>query len=341
MKILKPIKNFSFLKRRWVVALLLIVAVFVVWKQFFGGKENDQITTEVKRGTVREELILLGDVQADEHTQLTFFSPGELSWIGVEEGDGVKKGQLLARLDLTVVAANYEIALADLHAAEAMLDRVYDDIQGHDKDESFLYREIRTQAESAKDKAYRAYTIARRNLANSNIRAPFDGIVTAIAHPYGGVNVFQTEPQIEILNPDTLYFRVRVDQTEVTELFVGQRVVIVLDTFPEEELWGEVNYIGYTPKVGELGTVYLVKVILEEVPDINRIRIGMTGDAKFTLEERNNVLYLPPRFVKTDSEGRYVNLGRRNNKTYVEVGIEGEDRVEIKKGVSEEDIVFN
>lgn len=340
MKKTKLTEKLFFLKKKWIIGLLIAAVVIGLWRHFTSDG-NDAETSQVKKGAVSEELILLGDVQAEEHAQLLFLSPGELSWVGVSEGEEVKKGQLLVRLDPSVVNANYEIALADLRAAEASLERVYDDIQGREDDETYLLREARTQAESTKDRAYRAYTIAKRNLSNLNIRSPFDGIVTNITHPYTGVNIFQTEPQIEIVNPDSLYFRVRADQTELADIRVGQSVVIVLDALLEEEYFGEVAYVGFTPKPGEIGTVYLVKVSFDKTPDIQKVRIGMTGDARLILREKKDALYLPPRFVKTDADGKYVNLGRINNKVYVEVGLEGEDKVEIISGVSEGDLVYD
>ena len=67
----------------------------------------------------------------------------------------------------------------------------------------------------------------------------------------------------------------------------------------------------------------------------------MSGDAKFILSEKENVLFVPPEFVKTDTTGKYVNLTKKNNKKYIEVGIESEDKVEIKGDVNEGDIVYD
>jgi len=67
----------------------------------------------------------------------------------------------------------------------------------------------------------------------------------------------------------------------------------------------------------------------------------MGGDAKFVLSEKEGVLYVPPEFVNSDVNGKYVNLDKGNNKRYVEVGIEGEDRVEIIGDVKEGDVVYD
>lgn len=328
-------------RSRVIIFLILVVAVVFGWK-YFAAKRNVKVkTARVYRGTVSEELILSGQILAEEHANLSFLSSGELDYIGVVEGQEVKKGDILVKLDSTNAYQTFLQAEADLRRYDASLAKTYDDVQGHELDESFAQREERTIAETNRDKAYRAYVIAKNNLSNLSLKAPFDGIVTSITHPFNGVNVSLSESQIEIVNPKTIYFEAIADQSEVTYLRVGQNVDILLDSFSQEVLDGEVSYISYTPKVGEIGTVYEVKVKLLTEPDTSVIRIGMSGDAKFILSEKSGVLYVPPEFVNTDIKGKYVNVGKPNNKVYVDVGIEGVDKVEIKGDIKEGDMIFD
>jgi hypothetical protein len=67
----------------------------------------------------------------------------------------------------------------------------------------------------------------------------------------------------------------------------------------------------------------------------------MTGDAKFILSQKDDVLYVPSEFLKSDIKGKFVKVGSVKNKTYVTTGIEGEERVEIVTGVAEGDIVYD
>jgi len=324
-------------------AIFLIIAIFLIfgWRYFI-AKDKEQVkSVKVERGKVSEELVLSGQIQAEEHANLFFLSSGKLDYVRVVEGQEVKKGDILARLDPISAYQTFLQAEADLRRYQASLDKIYDEIKGHEKDESFEQREKRTIAETNKDKAYRAYIIAKQNLANLELKAPFDGIVSNITHPYGGINTSLSESQIEIVNPKTIYFAVNADQTEVTKLKMGQKVNIVLDSFPERKLDGRVSFISYTPKAGEVGTVYEVKVKFLEEEEKEDIRIGMSGDAKFILSEKEDVLYLPPEFINSDIKGKYVNVGRKNNKRYIEVGIEGEERVEVKGNIKEGDIVYD
>jgi HlyD family secretion protein len=183
---------------------------------------------------------------------------------------------------------------------------------------------------------------AKQNLANASLKAPFDGVIASITHPYTGINTSLTESQIEIVNPYTIYFQVSADQSEVGDISVGQEVNVVLDSFPDKEFKGQVEFVGLTPMTGEVSTVYSVKVVFDDNSQMNNFRIGMTGDAKFILQEKENVLRVPVGFVNTDTDGKYLRLGKTNNKVYVDVGLEGEDYLEvISDKVKDKDVIYD
>jgi len=328
-------------KKILLIFLPILVLGILIWLFVF-KKEKKVESFKVERGTVYEELILSGQISADEYAKLYFPTSGQIAWVGVKEGQEVKKGSSLLKLDTTVLNTAFQQAKANLRASEATLDSIYDQLKNHEKDETFSQKDTRTAAEAAKDRAYEAYIAAEYNLRNATIKAPFSGVVTYLAHTYPGVNVSFSEPQVEIVNPETVYYDVSADQTEVTEISVGQKVNIILDSYPDEVFEGEVIFISFTPKVGEVGTVYKVKVgFKEKIKDFTKFRIGMSGDAKFILSEKKDVLYVPPKFIKTDSKGKYLIKGKKNNRVYVEVGVEGEDRVEVKGDIKEGDIVYD
>ena len=335
-------KRFFKSKRR-VVFIIIILAVGILGWRYFASKRNGEVeTAKVEKGVVREELILSGEIKAVEYANLAFQTSGELDFLGIKEGDEVKKGDILAKLDTTNLYQAFLSADADLRRYQASLNKTYDDVQGHVKDESFTQIETRTVAETNKDKAFRAYAIAQQNLINATLKAPFDGIVTSLTYPFTGVNTVFSQPQIELVNPATIYFDVSADQSEVIKFKKEQKVVIVLDSYPDEEYLGTISYISFTPKAGEVGSTYKVKVSFRDLNlHFNEVRVGMSGDAKIILSEKEDALFVPAKFVKSDTKGRYVNFGKKNNKKYVVVGIEGEERVEITGDIKEDDIVYD
>src|SRR3990172_3321159 len=276
---MRKIINF-FWRRKILLFAILIVVGYALWRLVIIPSRGPQNSFKVEKGTVSEELVLTGQVKAAEHVNLSFQTSGELAWVGVSEGEVVKKGQNLANLDAKIPYENYEISVSDLRAAEASLDNVYDQVQGHDSDETFAQRDLRTAAEVRRDKSYRVLEIAKKNLANLHLTAPFPGIISSVTYPFTGIFVSLSQGVIEIVNPESLYFEVSADQTEVVELKEGMKVKIILDSFPNEEVAGVVSYVGYTPVSGEVGTVYKVKIAFTNSGNLNKFRVGMGGDAK-------------------------------------------------------------
>jgi HlyD family secretion protein/macrolide-specific efflux system membrane fusion protein len=164
-------------------------------------------------------------------------------------------------------------------------------------------------------------------------------MIASLTFSSAGVKVGYTDLQVEILDPKSIYFEVNADQSEVTNIKEGQKVEVVLDSFRDKSVSGTVSFVGFTPKQGESGTVYKIKVILDEsgLKEITP-RVGMTGDAKFVLARKNDALYVPPKYIHSDKDGKYVNSAQ-NVKVRVTIGIEGEDGTEILSGLKEGDVI--
>jgi RND family efflux transporter MFP subunit len=324
----------------WVILAAILVAVVVF---FIRSKSSAEVETyTIQTGSVKEELILTGAVAADKHANLAFPGSGKISWVGVTEGQKVYKGQALTSLDKTTLNAAYQQALNNYRNYQAAADSAIDSVKDHANDESYAQKATRTAAEVARDNAYDAVKAAKYNLDNSTLFAPFAGIISSLPFSSPGVNVSFTDAQVEIVDLSTVYFDVSADQSEVIDLKEGQPVRVVLDSFSDRELNGKVVFISFTPKRGEAGAVYKVKVVFDASTFSETLpRIGMTGDAKFVLSQKENVLNVPPKFVNSDNEGKYVNLGKIGNKVRVEVGIEGEESVEIVSGVKEGDVLYD
>ena len=340
LALLSFIKN-KLTKRRIIIILIIVAIIFGV--RYWQAKRNESEidVASVKRGVVKEELILTGEIMADNYAKLSFPTSGKLSWIGTKEGDWVIKGQALASLDKTTLDTAYQMARNNLRKYEATVNRVHDDLKDKESTETYSEIETRVTAEATKDYYYDALRAAQYNLRNATLIAPFEGLITYVAHPYAGVNVFMTNTEIELIDPSTIYLDVSADQSEINDLYLNQKVTIILDSFPEKEYEGEITFIGYTPKAGEVGTVYKIRVNFINLNKDEILRIGMTGDANFILKEKTDILYVPSGFVNTDKDGKYVQLEKANNKVYIETGIEGEETIEISGDISEGDSIFD
>lgn len=333
----------GFVKKHWKKLLILGVVALAIVLFVRSKTAQKEIKTEtIKKGTVREELILTGEIDATYYAKLAFETGGKIVYVGVKEGDKAVRGKLLAKLDTTILNSSYQQALASLRTEEATVANIRDQVKNHSTDETYAQKDTRTTAEAAKDSAYESVIQAKRSLDGASIFAPFNGIVTFVANPFSGVNVLATQTQIEIIDPSSMFFEVQADQTEVTGIFPGQTVEIVLDAFDDKTFKGIVEMVGFAPLGGDAGSSYTVKVKFDGVDlESSRFKIGMSGDAKFVTNEKSNAFYVPSDFVNTDKDGKFVKVSPKGEKKYVEVGLEGEEFTEIIGDFEEGDAVYD
>ncbi len=326
--------------RTWIVIVVLIVLFFVI-RNFTTGTSTPRETATITRGTVKEELVLSGELKATQNANLQFNLSGKLAWIGVKVGDIATKGQALMQLDTTAINAVYQQSRSTLHASEANVNYVHDTLKNKDSTETFAETNTRVSAEVTHDNAYNAMLAAQKSLKDAIITAPFSGIISQLTNETPGVNITAATPQINLVNPATLYFSVNADQTDIARLQVGQKAQIVLDAFSGEMLTATISQISFTPSTSDTGTVYPLRLTLSVDNSSYKYKVGMTGDTTFVLSQKDNVLSLPTKFVKSDKDGKYVFIDDKNTKKYVQLGIEGDETTEIKTDLPEGTTVFN
>jgi len=334
------IKRFA-TKRRLVILGIIILAIIAVRVVSARRSRAEVDTVSVRKGKLVESVSASGEVKATEAADLAFQTAGTISFIGVKEGEIVKRGQLLAKLDTTKINADFQRARADLRDTEATVDRVHDDLKDKGSSETLTERETRTAAETAKDKAYEAVLKAEKDLRGASIFAPFAGTVTNLEEGYTvGTNVLSTVKILSVVNPETVYFSVEVNETEVINLRQEQEVLIDLDAYPDEEIIGTVETINFGSIITSTGgTAYRVRVTLPENNSL-KFRTGMNGDAKLVVSETDDVLLVNLSAVVEEDGKTFVWIVGKNkkiSKVEIEVGASSVDDVEVTSGVSEGD----
>jgi RND family efflux transporter MFP subunit len=331
-----------FSTRKRVIWTLVLIAIIILGKIFLFGPKNAVSTSAVvKRGDIKQELTLSGQIEAQDHVILSFAIPGRVNWVGVKEGDWVKKNQAVASLDTEVLNAALRQAWQGFTAAKATSDKYYD---GRDpnKAESYDQKIERTTLDTAKNNAYDNVRIAQENLKNAYLYSPIEGLATNVSPNLAGVNVSALNSGYEIVNPSTVYVKVTADQTEVGSVKEGQIGTIIFDSYPEQQITGTIKEISFAPDSNESGTVYDIKVILSNIDDSSyKYRLGMTADVNFVTKEDKNVLIIPSEYVKSDNNGKYVLVGQNRKKTYIKTSVENDVNTEVTKGLLEGDVIYD
>ena len=183
-------------------------------------------------------------------------------------------------------------------------------------------------------------------LANAQIVAPADGEIVSLAvQPGRPVEAFRAV--IVIAGPSAIEVSADLSSDQLKEMTEGQSATIVLSTDPSRTWSGTVSRLPYP-----YGTAGGTESETETVAD-NSTRISLKGDTSalnlgdlvhvtIVLEEKDDVLWLPPTAVRT-LQGRtfvIVQDGERQSRVDVELGIQGQERVEVVQGLQEGQVVI-
>lgn len=338
----KGIKHFINRKRLIILTAILLVG-FLVRNNLIKNSTLTIETTKAEKQDIIETISASGKVDAEKKSVLAFAGAGEVVEVAVKEGDYIQKNQLLARLDPTNLYQTYLQTQASLRSAEATRARVYDQVQGREKDESFTQRETRTAAEVAYDNAYRNYVVAAENLHNARMIAPFPGVVTDISdNMTEGVTVLATTGSITVVDPATVYFSAEINEVDVSKIHEGQTVELELDAYPNQVFEQTIFDISFNSKTTTTGaTAYPIKITLP-LNINNRFRLGMKGNAEIVLDKKDNVLSIPITAITEESDKQFLWVVENNKAKRIEIqtGLSSLDMAEIVSGVEENTIVI-
>ena len=339
----------KFLKRRWYwILLTLFIIGIVIYKNNISSKAKNKVDSyEIKREDIREILTLSGEIDAEEKATLKFQTSGRLSWVGVKEGDYVKKYQTLAVLDQRDIKNRLQKYLNTFVSQRLTFDQTKDDYwnKQYDLSESIRKSAERTLQDSQYDLNNSILDVELQSLSveYSNLWTPIEGIVTHVSVPFAGINITPAGAEFEVVNPKTLYFSVAAEQGDVINLSEGMTGEISLDAFPEKKYNGELYYISFSPKTGETGTVYELRLKLDEKATDLPLKLAMTGDLDFLIKEEKNVLAAPSSFIKKDKKGYYVFVGSPTKKVkkYLEISNEIDGKYVITNGLIENEVIYD
>lgn len=277
-------------KRWWVWLLIVAVLLAGVWVARSRSAALPVEFATVAAAYPSTSIAVLnatGRVVAQRRASVSSKGTGRLEWLGVQEGQMVREGDVIARLENRDVAAQREQAAAQVQAARANLvqgEAELDDARSALKRSQDLARQNFISG-SALDTAEARYNKARAQIdtlkaqigvAEANyrvtnvaydqtlIRAPFAGIVLTksanvgdIVTPFSSASG-TTGAVVTMADMETLEVEADVSESSIAKISVGQPAEIQLDAFPELRLLGEVSRV--VPTVDRSKATLLVKV---------------------------------------------------------------------------------
>ena len=320
---------------------LLIVGYFILTSSGFSTVTVTTTTAVLQKpGQTTASLTASGYVVAQRKAAIASKGTGRLIYLGVVEGDQVKKDQVIARLEDNDIKAQLEQAKANLQLQQAGLT----DAQNTFNREKDLYAKgLASQQEYDQSNANLNRVLASIEVAkagvkaaevameNTLIRAPFDGTVLTkdaevgeIVAPFGGSTTSKTAV-VTIADMKSLLVETDVSESNIEKIKPGQDCEIILDAYPEKSYQGYVFKI--VPTADRSKATVLVKVGFKNYD--SRVLPEMSAKVNFYTQKMDEKLTdQKPVLVVPNSA-----LREENGKTYIfKIDNEKARKVEVKLG---------
>ncbi len=309
-----------------VIAVLVIIAFLALGSH---GEKGVKVTLDkVKRTDLTSIISASGEIKPKKNINISALIPGRIVKIGVKEGDVIKAGAFLLKLDSTQYEANAERDRAFIQSSQAELIKAQTTL---DKNKSFYDRQKNLydnglismdQLEQAKsqldisDAGVRSIDFqiqqARAslkstvdNLNKTEFLSPIDGVITSRPAEEGEMAIIGTMNNpgtvlMTIADLSVMEVEIQVDETDVGGVELGQTANIRVDAFPDQVIIGKVTEIGSsaiqkTTLAASSNTQeskdFKVKITLENPSKL--LKPGLSASADIISAEKKNVLAVP------------------------------------------------
>ncbi len=338
-------------KWKWVIGIsliLLIIAGFLWNKNSVQSKNASSVeTATVKRVLFVKSVSSSGKTKADRAVDLKFQSSGLLSWVGVKEGDSIAKGKIIAQLDARDVQKNLEKTLRDYASQRSDFEEAWrvnwsvaqESHESLDHAPSNAIKRILEKNQWNLEKSVLDVELKSLALEYSRLISPIAGIVTHVDTPVAGINITPATAVFQIIDPTSIIFEAKIDETDVGDLAIGQKAIVSLDALPGKTITGTIQSISYSAETSTGGaTVFPVKV---QFSADSQLRIGYNGDVNIETNQIPDSLVIPLSAIREDGKSKYVfkKVGANYTKANIETSMTNADVAVITSGLAQDDVI--
>lgn len=317
---------------RAVIAGLLAFGVFAGCKKksATGGPPPNFATSvvaaEAKRQPIAETLALVGTLAANEFIEVKSETDGTIAEILFNEGQPVKKGDLLIRLDESKFAAALAEAEANLKLSATTFERNKQLFR-----DKLLSQQEHDQAAATFQANEATAHLRKRQLQDTRIYAPFAGIPGARSISPGQV-IARNTTLTWLVDLEIVKAEFNVPERFLSEIKVGQSIQLVVAAYPKEKFRGEVYFLA--PQVDPNTRTLLMKA---RIPNADHhLKPGMFANLDLTLTLRQEAIVIPESALMSqgDRTSVYV-IGADGNAQVrpVKVGMRIPNQIEILTGL--------
>lgn len=278
----------------------------------------------VKRGDLVRVVSAPGPVEPKTKVDISAQVSARIIALPYREGQTVRKGDVLVRLDAVDLAALLDSAKASLKSEESRLDGTLASMKNAEselarKRELLDSKDIpRSEFEAAEAEFLRsqssynqvrhAIEIAQANIAraqkdldNTVINAPFDGIITKLSAEVGELVVVGTLNNagsviMQVADLSVMLMKAKIDEANIAPVKPGQPCKVFLNPFPDKTCKGTVERVRPMRQVDKDGTAYFETEINVEMPNDSKLT-GMMANAEVAVQTLTDTIKIPSQAV--------------------------------------------
>ncbi len=330
---------------------LIVLACFTSAFSYAADKAAVPTVKAIQVSSKPEENLItgMGSISCPRSIELGFDDTGVISQMFVEEGDNVKKGRLIAKLDDSSLRAARIVAEAKFKAAQAEVNYYRNEL---DKKESLYRKQAVSDAEYKKavfelEKAEAAAAVAKAELQRIDVElqkkilvAPIPGIVAKRFLDVGSPVVPGSNKTILLVQCDDVFADIELGERLFPSIRVGQPVRLKVDALGGRVFEGKLFRIG--TEVDKKNRTFIVKVKTENPRYL--LRQGMFVRAEIVVSEGTAPLTIPKRALLrggidgSDGEVFVIKNGVSMKRT-VSLGESDGDKIQVTKGLNPGEVV--
>ena len=297
----KQHKFWNWVRRRkwWIVLFLVVAGVFVY---FMNGDKNQGsgfATATISRGNLRQVVTATGEIQPLNTINVGSQVSGTIEAIYVDYNSKVKKGDVLLKIEPSVLQASVDEAEASLVSAESQRNYAKSEYERNKAlyDDGFISRAELEQSQTTYEQAEQSvnrmrsqYDRAVTNLGYATITSPVDGTVISRQVDVGQTVAasFQTPDLFEIAEDlSKMQIETAVSEADIGMITEGLLVTFTVDAYPTQTFEGTVRQVRLSPTITSNVVVYTVVIDVDNT-DL-RLKPGMTAFVTILISERTDV----------------------------------------------------
>jgi HlyD family secretion protein len=297
------------MKKKIIIGIAVLAVVALILVNVLKKEKGTVVDVEkVSRGTIMQKVTGSGQIRPEVQVKISARVAGKILKLHAEEGDQVKKGQLLVELDQEQYQAALERAESTLLSMRANEKKLKSElIRSKDLHDQGLMSAAEFEAVEASHDAAESNTRqaqasvkeAKDALAKTRLHADMDGTVSQLNKEEGEIALgaqFQEDVIMIVADLKKMEAAIEIDENDVINVSMGDTAVVEIDAFADTTFQGLVTQIANSATVKGLGTQeqvtnFEVKVALLDYNE--RFRPGMSSTVDIITEVRDDVIKVP------------------------------------------------